>query len=211
MLHPCPSVAFSSGVRIQKWRDITPDAPHPPATARGRHQDRRGRGDRAAGVRRQGVARELRRCRRDAHRHRPRRGRHRTHPRRRRRPRHRGRRPGARLRQHATSKLASADDLFAIGTMGFRGEALASIGGVGKVTLQSRTHDQPSGAELLCDGGELSRREAVERFARHAHRGAAPLLQRPGAQEVPEERRDRTRPHLRGGHAAGAGEPRRCT
>src|SRR5262249_27571324 len=57
---------------------------------------------------------------------------------------------------HATSKLKSADDLFAIGTMGFRGEALASISGVGKVTLQSRTHDQTSGSEIYCDGGQLS-------------------------------------------------------
>jgi DNA mismatch repair protein MutL len=57
---------------------------------------------------------------------------------------------------HATSKLADADDLFRITTLGFRGEALASIGGVAQVTLQSRTHDQPAGAEISCHGGERS-------------------------------------------------------
>jgi DNA mismatch repair protein MutL len=57
---------------------------------------------------------------------------------------------------HATSKLASADDLFAVHTLGFRGEALASIGGVAQVTLQSRQPDASIGAEVVNQGGQLA-------------------------------------------------------
>src|SRR5437588_7941426 len=57
---------------------------------------------------------------------------------------------------HATSKLRIADDLFRVGTLGFRGEALASVGGVAQVTLQSRPPDRPHGAEVCCNGGVLS-------------------------------------------------------
>ena len=60
------------------------------------------------------------------------------------------------LTSHATSKLTDAEDLFRIGTMGFRGEALASIGSIAKVTLQSRATDAECGSEIRCDGGELS-------------------------------------------------------
>jgi DNA mismatch repair protein MutL len=57
---------------------------------------------------------------------------------------------------HATSKLGDAEDLFRVSTLGFRGEALASIGGVAQVTLQSRPHEQPCGAEITCHGGQVS-------------------------------------------------------
>ncbi len=57
---------------------------------------------------------------------------------------------------HATSKLVSADDLFNVHTLGFRGEALASIAGIAQVRLQSRLTDETEGAEVTCHGGELS-------------------------------------------------------
>ena len=57
--------------------------------------------------------------------------------------------------RHATSKLRSADDLLSIATMGFRGEALPSIAAVSRLTLETRSREEPSGTRIEFAGGRL--------------------------------------------------------
>lgn len=63
--------------------------------------------------------------------------------------------------RHATSKIKTSDDLFHIRTMGFRGEALASIAAVAQVNLKTRPANQKAGTKILMEGSELQQMEAV--------------------------------------------------
>ena len=57
--------------------------------------------------------------------------------------------------RHATSKISREQDLDAIQTLGFRGEALASIAAVSRITLTTRTRDRDTGLKVINEGGKI--------------------------------------------------------
>ena len=60
--------------------------------------------------------------------------------------------------RHATSKIKKTNDLFAIQTMGFRGEAMASIASISHVELETKLHDKELGTKIIVEGGNIKRK-----------------------------------------------------
>lgn len=63
--------------------------------------------------------------------------------------------------RHATSKIRKAEDLFAIRTMGFRGEAMASIAAIAQVELKTRRHEDELGTHICIEGSEVIKQEPI--------------------------------------------------
>ena len=110
------------------------------------------------------------------------------------------------VERHATSKLAD-DDLFNIATLGFRGEALPSIGSVAHLAIASRPREAADAHEIMVDRGAKQDVRPARAQSRHARGSARAVLGHPGAAEVPEIRARREHGDLRGREAPRHGAP----
>lgn len=63
--------------------------------------------------------------------------------------------------RHATSKIKNIDDLYDLYSLGFRGEALASISAVSKLEMITKTKDEPIGTKVMVEGGKIVSKEPV--------------------------------------------------
>ena len=63
--------------------------------------------------------------------------------------------------RHATSKIRKEEDILNISSLGFRGEALASVAAISKVTLETKTKDEPTGTKIVIEGGKTLSLEEI--------------------------------------------------
>ena len=63
------------------------------------------------------------------------------------------------FKRHATSKINNVNDLFSIRTMGFRGEAMASIAAIAHIELKTKLHSEKIGTRIIIEGGEKKEQE----------------------------------------------------
>ena len=111
------------------------------------------------------------------------------------------------VQRHATSKLAD-DELVRIATLGFRGEALPSIGAAARLAHHLPPARRGYAATISVEGGAVGAVAPGRRRAGHARRGARPVLRHPGAAQVPENPAHRGRRAEAGGAPPGPGRAR---
>lgn len=91
--------------------------------------------------------------------------------------------------RHATSKISSAEDLSAIATLGFRGEALASIAAVSRLTLSSSQSDEGIGYEVTINGSAYNAAENSQPVSAVAHQRGTRIQVRDLFFNVPARRK----------------------
>ncbi len=94
--------------------------------------------------------------------------------------------------RHATSKIASAEDLTHISSLGFRGEALSSIAAVSQVELITKTVRELTGTRYVIEGGEEKTLEEIGGAQRNHLFSAQSFLQHSRAGQIPEKPCDRS-------------------
>ena len=107
--------------------------------------------------------------------------------------------------RHATSKIRTAEDLFEISTLGFRGEALPSIAAVSRLVLETRHASENAGTRIEIAGGKLRDVKEVA-WPQGTQRGRPrPFLQHSGTTQIPQIGIHRARPYRHVRHSLRAG------
>lgn len=97
--------------------------------------------------------------------------------------------------RHATSKIQTADNIYHISSLGFRGEALASIASISRMTITTRTRDSEEGTAVRVEGGEVKSVAPAGGAYGNDRGGSGSVLQCAGAEKISEIGTHGKQPH----------------